>query len=47
VTCVPSLALWALFGAGLGHWLARPLARRAFNWSMAALLVLSLAQVAG
>lgn len=45
VTCFPSLALWALFGAGLGHWLENPRARAAFNWSMAALLVLSLVPV--
>lgn len=41
----PSLAVWALFGAGLGQWLKRPAARTAFNWSMAALLVLSLIPV--
>jgi threonine/homoserine/homoserine lactone efflux protein len=45
VTCFPSLALWALFGAGLGHWLESPRARRAFNWTMAGLLVLSLVPV--
>jgi len=38
----PSLAVWAMFGAGLGQWLERPWARNAFNWTMAALLVLSL-----
>jgi threonine/homoserine/homoserine lactone efflux protein len=39
----PSLAVWAMFGAGLGRWLKCPWARNAFNWTMAALLVLSLA----
>jgi threonine/homoserine/homoserine lactone efflux protein len=47
VTCFPSLALWALFGAGLGHWLENPRARAIFNWSMAGLLVLSLVPVMG
>jgi threonine/homoserine/homoserine lactone efflux protein len=45
VITFPSLAIWALFGVGLGSWLHRPRARAAFNWSMAALLVLSLAPV--
>ena len=45
VVTFPSLAVWALFGAGLGRWLRRPGARAAFNWSMAALLVLSLIPV--
>lgn len=42
---LPSLVIWALFGAGLGNWLHKPSARTAFNWSMAALLVLSLVPV--
>ncbi len=45
VITFPSLAIWALFGVGLGKWLHRPHARTAFNWSMAALLVLSLVPV--
>lgn len=45
VITFPSLAIWALFGVGLGRWLKGPGARAAFNWSMAALLVLSLVPV--
>lgn len=45
VVTFPSVAIWALFGAGLGRWLKHPGARAAFNWSMAALLVLSLVPV--
>lgn len=41
----PSLAVWAMFGAGLGQWLKRPPARNAFNWTMAVLLALSLVPV--
>ncbi|MGQ0675204.1 MAG: LysE family translocator [Rhodospirillales bacterium] len=45
VVTFPSLAVWASFGAGLGRWLGDPRVRAAFNWSMAALLVLSLVPV--
>lgn len=37
-----SVVLWAGFGAAIAHWLDSPRIRRAFNWSMAGLLVLSL-----
>ena len=39
------LLVWNLFGTGLGRWLESPRARRAFNWTMAGLLVLSLVPV--
>jgi len=39
---LPCIALWAGCGTLLQHLLDRPKALRAFNWSMAALLVLSL-----
>ncbi len=45
VLTFPAMSLWALFGTGLGRWLNRPRARAAFNWSMAALLALSLVPV--
>ena len=43
--CLLSCVVWAAFGAVIGRFLARPAARTAFNWSMAALLVLSLVPV--
>ena len=43
--CLVSVAIWAGFGAGIGRLLADPRARKAFNWSMAGLLVLSLLPV--
>jgi threonine/homoserine/homoserine lactone efflux protein len=43
--CLVSCGIWAGFGAVIGRFLAHPRARIAFNWSMAALLVLSLAPV--
>lgn len=43
--CLLSAALWAGFGTVIGRYLANPRARRAFNWSMAGLLVLSLIPV--
>ena len=45
VFCLASAATWAGFGSIIGRFLARPHARRAFNWSMAGLLVLSLMAV--
>jgi threonine/homoserine/homoserine lactone efflux protein len=39
---LPSVAVWVLMGQGLRHWLGNPTRLRAFNWSMAALLVASL-----
>jgi threonine/homoserine/homoserine lactone efflux protein len=40
---LPSVGLWAAAGQGLRGWLAAPARLRAFNWTMAALLVASLA----
>jgi threonine/homoserine/homoserine lactone efflux protein len=40
---LPSVSTWALFGTGLKHVLNEPRVFRAFNVTMAALLVLSLA----
>ncbi len=39
---LPSISIWLAFGAGLRRFLADPVKRRWFNWSMAALLVASL-----
>jgi threonine/homoserine/homoserine lactone efflux protein len=43
--CLASAAVWAAFGAAIGRFLAAPRLRRAFNWTMAGLLVLSLVPV--
>ena len=43
--CLASVVIWAGFGAGIGRFLGDPRARIAFNWSMAALLVISLIPV--
>jgi threonine/homoserine/homoserine lactone efflux protein len=43
--CSASVTVWAAFGSAIGRFLGRPAVRRAFNWSMAALLVLSLVPV--
>jgi len=42
---LPSIALWAAMGEGLRGWLAQPARLRAFNWTMAALLIASLLPV--
>ncbi len=42
---LPSVAVWAAAGEGLRGWLADPLRLRAFNWTMAGLLVASLVPV--
>ena len=39
---LPSVSLWAAAGQGLRRWLDAPGRLRAFNWTMAALLVASL-----
>ena len=39
----PSVSIWAAFGVGVRRWLDRPAALRAFNLTMATLLLLSLA----
>jgi threonine/homoserine/homoserine lactone efflux protein len=38
----PSVAVWAVMGARLGHYLQVTLYRRMFNWTMALLLVASM-----
>ncbi len=43
--CLLSTVLWAGFGAAIGRYLAAPRMRKAFNWSMAGLLALSLVPV--
>ena len=43
--CLISVVVWAAFGAVIGRFLHNPRARRAFNWSMAGLLVFSLVPV--
>ena len=43
--CLLSAALWAGFGTVIGRYLAHPSVRRAFNWSMACMLVLSVIPV--
>jgi threonine/homoserine/homoserine lactone efflux protein len=43
--CLGSVVIWAAFGAVIGRLLGNPRARRAFNWSMAGLLVVSLIPV--
>lgn len=39
---LPSTSLWAVMGQALSGWLERPARLRAFNWTMAALLVASM-----
>jgi threonine/homoserine/homoserine lactone efflux protein len=39
----PSIGVWAVMGARMGHYLQVDLYRRAFNWTMAVLLVASMA----
>ncbi|WP_242671365.1 LysE family translocator [Hylemonella gracilis] len=39
---MPCITIWAAFGSALRRWLHRPRMIRAFNWTMAALLVLSI-----
>lgn len=43
--CMLSCLIWAGFGTVIGRFIATPRARMAFNWFMAALLVLSLVPV--
>lgn len=40
---LPCIITWAAFGSVLRRWLHRPIFIRAFNWTMAVLLVVSLA----
>ncbi|WP_033073351.1 LysE family translocator [Sphingopyxis sp. MWB1] len=42
---LPSTSLWAVMGTGLRRWLGTPGRLRLFNWTMAALLVASLAML--
>lgn len=44
-TCLASVAIWAGFGTIIGRYLVNPRVRKAFNWSMAGLLALSLLPV--
>jgi threonine/homoserine/homoserine lactone efflux protein len=39
----PSIAVWAVMGARMGHYLQVDLSRRIFNWTMAVLLMASMA----
>ena len=39
---LPSTSLWAVMGQALSGWLASPQRLRAFNWTMAGLLVASM-----
>jgi len=41
VTIVLAISLWALMGRQIRHWLERPAQMRAFNITMAVLLVIS------
>jgi threonine/homoserine/homoserine lactone efflux protein len=43
--CLASVAIWAGLGAAISRFLASPGARATFNWTMAALLVVSLVPV--
>jgi threonine/homoserine/homoserine lactone efflux protein len=43
--CLLSAVLWSAFGAAIASFLRNPRARKAFNWTMAGLLVLSLVPV--
>jgi threonine/homoserine/homoserine lactone efflux protein len=43
--CFASVVIWAGFGAAIARFLGSPRARKAFNWSMAGLLVISLLPV--
>ena len=43
VVSVPCSGVWVLFGAGMRRFLADPRRARPFNWTMAALLVASIA----
>ena len=45
MTCLVSVAVWAAFGAAIGRFLRSGRSRLAFNWTMAALLALSLLPV--
>jgi len=45
VVAVPGSGVWALLGAAMRHALADPRVARRFNWTMAALLALSIAPV--
>lgn len=45
VTNLPCISVWAIAGQHLRHWLQQPARLQAFNWSMAAALLLSMAPV--
>jgi threonine/homoserine/homoserine lactone efflux protein len=41
LVCLPNGVAWTLFGAAISRWLTNDVWRTRFNWSMAALLVVS------
>ncbi|MEA3118885.1 MAG: hypothetical protein QOI13_2155 [Paraburkholderia sp.] len=43
IVSLPSISIWAAFGVGMRRLLSRTIVLRAFNWTMAALLVASIA----
>ena len=45
VTNLPCISVWAIAGQHLRHWLQQPARLQAFNWTMAAALLLSMAPV--
>ena len=45
VTNLPCISVWAIGGQRLRHWLQNPARLQAFNWTMAAALLLSMAPV--
>ncbi|QPM91160.1 LysE family translocator [Pseudooceanicola algae] len=45
LVCMPALSLWTLLGQQVQRWLGNPARLRIFNWTMAVLLVASLAPV--
>lgn len=44
---LPSITVWAAFGLGLRRFLSGPTMLRSFNWTMAALLILSIVPMVG
>jgi threonine/homoserine/homoserine lactone efflux protein len=40
---IPTSGVWLVFGASLSRWLKDPRVTKPFNWTMAALLVSSIA----
>ena len=42
---IPCVAIWVVLGQGVARWLSDPRRLKLFNYSMAAMLILSLAPV--